>query len=82
MARVRGQVPSYQAGLLMLSTVLAVAECESSPRASTRSERTIKDFSDFYHTPLCRLSASRRGGKHHVALGGRRTWCFQRAADG
>jgi hypothetical protein len=39
---------------------LAVAGCESSPRASARSERTIKDFLDFYHTPLCRLSTRRR----------------------
>jgi hypothetical protein len=40
---------------------LAIAGCESSPRASARSERTIKDFLDFYHTPLRRLSARRRG---------------------
>jgi hypothetical protein len=31
------------------------------PRASARSERTIKDFPDFYYTPLRRLSARRRG---------------------
>jgi hypothetical protein len=41
---------------------LVVAGCESSPRASTRSERKIEDFPDFYHTPLCRLFARRRGG--------------------
>jgi hypothetical protein len=58
---VRGRVPSYQAGLLTLSTVLAVAGYESNPRAPARSERTIKDFPDFYYTPLCRLSARRRG---------------------
>jgi hypothetical protein len=58
-AQVRGRVPSYQAGLLTLSTVLAVAGCESSPRASARSKRTIKDFPDFYHTPLRRLSVRR-----------------------
>jgi hypothetical protein len=75
-ARVRGRVLGYQAGLLTLSTVLAVAGCESSPRASARSERTIKDFPDFNYTPLRRLSA-RRWGRRHVALGGRRTWCFQ-----
>jgi hypothetical protein len=48
---VRGRVPSYQAGLLTLSTVLAIAGCESSPRASARSERTIKDFPNFYLRP-------------------------------
>jgi hypothetical protein len=42
---------------------LAVAWCESSPRASTRSERTIKDRLNFYCTPLRRLSARRKGGK-------------------
>jgi hypothetical protein len=46
---------------LTLSTVLAVAGCESSPRASARSERMIKDFPDFYYTPLRRLFARRRG---------------------
>jgi hypothetical protein len=39
----------------------AVAWCESSPRASARSERTIKDRLDFYCTPLRRLSARRKG---------------------
>jgi hypothetical protein len=42
---------------------LAVAWRESSPRASARSERTIKDRLDFYCTPLRRLSARRKGGK-------------------
>jgi hypothetical protein len=42
---------------------LAIAWCESSPRASARSERTIKDRLDFYCTPLRRLSARRKGGK-------------------
>jgi hypothetical protein len=40
---------------------LAVAWCESSPRASARSERTIKDRLDFYCTPLRCLSARRKG---------------------
>jgi hypothetical protein len=40
---------------------LAVAWCDSSLRASARSERTIKDRLDFYCTPLRRLSARRRG---------------------
>jgi hypothetical protein len=41
---------------------LAIAWCESSLRASARSERTIKDRLDFYCTPLRRLSARRKGG--------------------
>jgi hypothetical protein len=40
----------------------AVAWCESSPRASARSERMIKDCLDFYCMPLRRLSARRKGG--------------------
>jgi hypothetical protein len=40
---------------------LAVAGCESSPRASARSERTIKDCLDFYYMPFRRLSARRKG---------------------
>jgi hypothetical protein len=42
---------------------LAVTWCESDPRASARSERTIKDRLDFYCTPLRRLSARRKGGE-------------------
>jgi hypothetical protein len=41
---------------------LAVAWRESSPRASARSKRTIKDRLDFYCMPLRRLSARRKGG--------------------
>jgi hypothetical protein len=39
----------------------AIASCESSPRASAQSERTIKDRLSFYCTPLRRLSARRKG---------------------
>jgi hypothetical protein len=46
----------------------AVAWCESSPRASARSERTIKDRLDFYCTPLRRLSARRKGGGESAML--------------
>jgi hypothetical protein len=35
--------------------------CESSPRASAQSDRTVKDRLGFFHTPLRRLSARRRG---------------------
>jgi hypothetical protein len=49
---------------------LAVAWCESSPRASARSERTIKDCLDFYCMPLRRLSARRKGGSAMLSLEG------------
>jgi hypothetical protein len=48
---------------------LAIAWCESSPRASARSERTINDRLDFYCMPLCRLSARRKGGGAQSAMG-------------
>ena len=76
-ARVYGRVPSSRAGMLTLSTVARSRVCESSPRASTQGERTIRDRLDFLHTPLRRLSARRRGGKRHVTLDGRRTWCLR-----
>jgi hypothetical protein len=65
---VRGRVLSYQAGLLTLSTVLAVAGCESSPRASARSERTIKDFLDFYLRPCVAFPQGGGGGGESVMV--------------
>jgi hypothetical protein len=62
-----GRSPGARSGSEFLSWFvdvvdnLAVAWCESSLRASARSERTIKDRLDFYCTPLCRLSARRKG---------------------
>jgi hypothetical protein len=49
---------------------LAVAWCESSPRASTQSERTIKDRHDFYYTPLRRLLTRRKGESTMLPPGG------------
>jgi hypothetical protein len=63
-----GRSPGARSGSEFLSwfvdvvNSLAVAWCESSPRASARSERTIKDRLDFYCTPLRRLFARRKGG--------------------
>jgi hypothetical protein len=62
-----GHSPGARSGSEFLSwfvdavNSLAVAGCESSPRASARSERTIKDCLDFYYTPLRRLSTRRKG---------------------
>jgi hypothetical protein len=64
-----GRSPSAWSGSEFLSwfvdvvNSLALAWRESSPRASARSERTIKDRLDFYCTPLRRLSARRKGGE-------------------
>jgi hypothetical protein len=63
-----GRSPGARSGSEFLSwfvdvvNSLAVAWCESSPRASARSERVIKDHLDFYCMPLRRLSARRKGG--------------------
>jgi hypothetical protein len=63
-----GRSPGARSGSEFLSwfvdvvNSLAVAWRESSPRASARSERTIKDRLDFYRMPLRRLSARRKGG--------------------
>jgi hypothetical protein len=51
----------FSSGFVDVVNSLAVAWCESSPRASARSERTIKDRLDFYCTPLRLLSARRKG---------------------
>jgi hypothetical protein len=64
-----GRSPGARSGSEFLSwfvdalNSLAIAGCESSPRASARSERTIKDYLDFYYTPLRRLSTRRKGGE-------------------
>jgi hypothetical protein len=54
--------------MLTLSTVWPEPVCESSPRASAQSERTVKDRLGFFHTPLRRLSARRRGGGESAML--------------
>jgi hypothetical protein len=48
----------------------AVAWCESSPRASARSERTIKDRLDFLLYAPSSPFRKEEGGKRHVTLGG------------
>jgi hypothetical protein len=53
----------FSRGFVDLVNGLVVAWCESSLRASARSERTIKDRLDFYCTPLRRLSARKEGGE-------------------
>jgi hypothetical protein len=64
-----GRSPGARSGSEFLSwfvdviNSLAIAWCESSPRASARSERTIKDHLDFCCMPLRRLSARRKGGE-------------------
>jgi hypothetical protein len=48
----------------------------AAPEPPHRARGRSGTDSTFLHTPLRRLSAG-RGGKRHVALGGRRTWCLR-----
>jgi hypothetical protein len=62
-ARVHGRVPSSQAGMLTLSTVLAGAGfARAAPEPLHRARGRSGTGSTFLHTPLLRLSARRRGG--------------------
>jgi hypothetical protein len=69
-----GRGPGARSGSEFLSWFVdvvnssVVAWRESSPRASARSERTIKDHLDFYCTPLRRLSMRRKGGGESTML--------------
>src|SRR5688572_9820915 len=77
-ARVYGRVPSSRADTLMLSTVRPEPGLrEQPPSLCTGREGDQGQTQLFLHTPLRRLSARRRGGKRHVALDGRRTWCLR-----
>jgi hypothetical protein len=49
----------------------------AAPEPPHRARGRSGTDSTFLHTPLHRLSARRRGGKRHVALDGRRTWCLR-----
>jgi hypothetical protein len=66
-----GRSPGARSGSEFLSwfvdvvNSLAVARCESSPRASARSERTIKDRLDFIVRPFV---ASPQGGRGESAM--------------
>ena len=79
-ARVHGRGPSSRAGMLTLSTIWpepVFARAAPEPLHGTRGRsRTV---STFIVRPFVAFLQGGRGGgiKRHVALGGRRTWCFQ-----
>jgi hypothetical protein len=76
-ARVHSRVPSSRAGMLTLSTVWPEPGLREQPRASAQSERTVKDRLGFFTYAPASPFRKEEGGKRHVALGGRRTWCLQ-----
>ena len=75
-ARVYGRVPSSRAGMLTLSTVWREPGLREQP-PSLRTERE----DDQGLTRLLSYAPSspfrKEGGKRHVALDGRRTWCLR-----
>jgi hypothetical protein len=76
-ARVLSQVPSSRAGMLTLSTVWPEPGLREQP-PSLRIEREDGQGQTqlFSYAPASPFRKE-EGGKHHVALGGRRTWCLQ-----
>jgi hypothetical protein len=76
-ARVHSQVPSSRAGMLTLPTVWL----EPGLREQPPSLRTEREDGQGLTRLLSYAPSSpfhkEEGGKCHVALGGRRTWCLQ-----
>jgi anti-sigma factor ChrR (cupin superfamily) len=76
-ARVHSQVPSSRAGMLTLSTIwLELGLREQPPSLRTEREDDQGQTRLFYIRP-CVAFPQGGGGKRHVALGGRQTWCLQ-----
>jgi hypothetical protein len=63
MARVHGRVPSSRAGMLTCQRFGRSRVCESSPRASAQSERTIKDRLVFFTYAPASPFHKEEGGK-------------------
>jgi hypothetical protein len=77
-ARVYGRVPSSRAGMLTLSMVRPEPGLREQPRASAQGERAIRDRLGFFtYAPASPFRKEEGGGKRHVALDGRRTWCLR-----
>jgi hypothetical protein len=76
-ARVHSRVPSSQAGMLTLSTVWPEPGLrEQPPSLHTEREDGQGQTRLFLYAPTSPFP-NEEGGKRHVALGGRRTWCLQ-----
>jgi hypothetical protein len=76
-ARVHSQVPSSRAGMLTLSTVWPEPGLrEQPPSLRTGREDGQGQTRLFSYAPASPFHKE-EGGKRHVALGGRRTWCLQ-----
>jgi hypothetical protein len=76
-ARANSRVPSSRAGMLTLSMVWPEPSLREQP-PSLRTEREGGQGQTrlFTYAPASPFRKE-EGGKRHVALGGRRTWCLQ-----
>jgi hypothetical protein len=76
-ARVHGRVPSSRAGMLTLSTVWPEPGLrEQPPSLCTGREDGQGQTRLFTYAPALPFRKE-EGGKRHVALGWRRTWCLR-----
>ena len=81
-ARVHGRVPRSRAGMLTLSTVWPKLGLREQPPSLCTEREDGQGQTRLFYIRLCVAFPQGGGGKRLVAPGGRRTWCFQRAADG
>jgi hypothetical protein len=76
-ARVHGQVPSSRAGLLTLSTVWPEPGLREQPPSLYTEREDDQGLTRLLSYAPSSPFRKEEGGKLHVALGGRRTWCLQ-----
>jgi hypothetical protein len=75
--RVHGQVLSFQAGLLTLSTVWPEPGLREQPPSLCTEREDDQGLTRLLSYAPSLPFRKEEGGKRHVALGGRRTWCLQ-----
>jgi hypothetical protein len=76
-ARVHGQVPSSRAGMLTLSTVWPEPGLREQPPSLYTEREDGQGLTRLLSYAPSSPFRKEEGGKRHVALGGRRTWCLQ-----
>ena len=76
-ARVYGRGPSSRAGMLTLSTVWPEPGLREQPPSLRIEREDGQGQTWFFSYALASPFRKEEEGKHHVALEGRRTWCFR-----
>jgi hypothetical protein len=75
---VHGQVPSPLGWFVDAVNSLAVAGLREQPLSLYMEQEDDQGLSQLLlYAPSSPFRKEEGGGKHHVALGGRRTWCFR-----